>query len=66
MSGLRSVAGSAWRFVVGDDWRIALVVVLALGFTAVLADTSLAAWWVMPAAVVGVLAFSLRRTAPRR
>jgi hypothetical protein len=66
VSGLRSAAVSAWRFVVGDDWRIALVVVLALAFTAVLADTSLAAWWVMPVAVVGVLAFSLRRPAQRR
>jgi len=55
-----------WRFVVGDDWRVPLAVVLALAFTAVLAGRSLAAWWVMPVAVVWVLTLSLRRAARRR
>jgi len=66
VSTVRSAAVSTWRFVVGDDWRIALGVVLALAFTAVLASTSLAAWWAMPVTVVGVLALSLRRAARRR
>jgi hypothetical protein len=47
-----------WDFVVGDDWRIAVVVVAALAITAALAD-SLAAWWILPVAVAGVLGSSL-------
>jgi hypothetical protein len=50
-----------WEFVVGDDWRSALGVVLALGVTAVLAEAGVAAWWVMPPAVIGLLALSIRR-----
>lgn len=49
-----------WDFVVGDDWRVAVGIVLALGITAALATTSAPAWWVLPAAVVCVLWVSLR------
>ena len=51
-----------WDFVVGDDWRIAVGVVLALAVTAILAG-SIAAWWVMPVAVAALLAFSVWRAA---
>jgi hypothetical protein len=50
-----------YDFIVGDDWRIAAGVVAALGLTAVLAHQGLAAWWLMPAAVVAILLASLRR-----
>ena len=50
-----------WDFVVGDDWLVAALVVLAIGATAALATTSMAAWWLLPLAVVGLLAVSLRR-----
>jgi hypothetical protein len=51
-----------WDFVVGDDWRTAIGVVVALGVTALIADSSgAAAWWVMPLAVPALLALSLRR-----
>jgi hypothetical protein len=53
----------AWDFVVGDDWRTALGVVLALALTALLGAASIAAWWVMPLAVLGLLALSIRRAA---
>ncbi|MHB8242308.1 MAG: hypothetical protein ACYDHN_09975 [Solirubrobacteraceae bacterium] len=59
---MRALAG-VWEFVVGDDWRSALGVVLALGLTALIADASVPAWWVMPLAVPGVLALSIRRAA---
>ncbi|HEV3319143.1 MAG TPA: hypothetical protein VG053_05330 [Solirubrobacteraceae bacterium] len=52
-----------WEFVVGDDWRTALGVVLALALTALLADAAISAWWVMPLAVLGLLALSIRRAA---
>jgi len=52
-----------WDFVVGDDWRTALGVVVALALTALLADASISAWWVMPLAVLALLALSIRRAA---
>lgn len=55
-----------WEFIVGDDWLSALGVVLALGLTAAIAGASAsAAWWVMPVAVLALLAFSLHRAARR-
>ena len=52
-----------WDFVVGDDWRSAAGVVLALGVTATLVAAGVNAWWLMPAAVVAVLWLSLQRAA---
>ena len=52
-----------WDFVVGDDWRIAVGVVLALALTAVVAGTSVAAWWILPVAVALLLGMSVWRAA---
>ena len=52
-----------WDFVVGDDWRVAVGIAVALGLTALLATTSAPAWIVMPLAVAAVLWLSLRRVA---
>jgi hypothetical protein len=52
-----------WDFVVGDDWRVAVGIALALGLTAALATTSGPAWLVLPLAVAAVLWMSLRRVA---
>ena len=54
-----------WDFVVGDDWRAALGVVIALGATAGLVAAGLNAWWLMPIGVALVLAISLRREAQK-
>ncbi len=59
----RALLLGAWEFVVGDDWRTAVGVVLALALTALVADTSIAAWWVTPLAVLALLALSIRRAA---
>jgi hypothetical protein len=61
MKRLEVFAGGVWEFIVGDDWRIALGVTLALGLTALLAAASISAWWVMPLAVLLLLALSIRR-----
>jgi hypothetical protein len=50
-----------WDFVVGDDWRIAAGVVVALGITGLVAGTSVAAWWILPVAVIALLAGSVWR-----
>ena len=48
-----------WDFVVGDDWRIAAGVVAALGVTALVADTAVSAWWILPVGVALVLGISV-------
>jgi hypothetical protein len=63
MSRLEAFLRFLWDFVIGDDWRIAAGVVIALGVTALIAGTSVAAWWVLPVAVATVLAFSVWRAA---
>jgi hypothetical protein len=50
-----------WDFVVGDDWRVAAEIAVAIGVTAAVARTSISAWWVLPVIVVLVLYTSLRR-----
>jgi len=61
VSRVRGALFGVWEFVVGDDWLSALGVVLALACTALLADVAIPAWWVMPPAIVGLLALSVGR-----
>ena len=63
MRWLRALGAFLSDFVVGDDPLIAVVVVIALGATALLVDAGVAAWWLLPAAVAGVLGLSLLRAA---
>ncbi len=63
MRRLRAAARFAWDFVVGDYWRIAVGVVLALALTALLAGTGMALWWLLPAVVVVLLGWSVWRAA---
>jgi hypothetical protein len=54
--------GRFWYdFIVGDDWRVAAGVVVAMGATALLSQGDASAWWLMPVAVVGLLYASLWR-----
>jgi hypothetical protein len=61
MRRLASFGRFWWSFVVGDDWRSAAGVAVAVGATAALASTAVAAWWLLPVAVALVLYLSLRR-----
>lgn len=63
MRRLRALGAFLYDFVVGDDPLIAIVVVIALGATALLVDAGIAAWWLLPGAVAGVLGLSLLRAA---
>ena len=65
MSRLKAFGRFWWNFVVGDDWRSAVGVAIAIGVTAALAHADIAAWWVLPVAVLVVLALSLRRATGR-
>ena len=54
--------GRFWyEFIIGDDWRIAAGLAVALGLCALLVHESIAAWWLLPLAVLALLAESLRR-----
>ena len=57
----RDVALGLWEFVVGDDWRVALGIVLMLGATAVLTAAGLPAWWLSPAATLLILWRAVKR-----
>ena len=61
MSRLKAFGRFWWDFVIGDDWLVAVLVVVAIGATAVLAAADVTAWWLMPVAAVGILWLSLRR-----
>jgi len=52
-----------YDFVVGDDWMIAVGVVAALIIVALLVQQGIQAWWLMPLAVIAMLAASLWRVA---
>jgi hypothetical protein len=65
MSRAQAFLFAVWEFVVGDDWRTALGVALALGLTAIVAGAGVSAWWVMPIAVIVLLGLSIRRAARR-
>ena len=63
MSRIKAFGHFWWDFVVGDDWRAAAGVLLAIGVTAILAAIGVNAWWLIPAAVAAVLWLSLQRAA---
>jgi hypothetical protein len=68
MSGwLRSFGAFWYDFVVGDDWRGAGVVAVALALTALLVHAAgVNAWWLLPVAVTAALGWSLRRATARK
>lgn len=48
-----------WDFVIGDDWRIAAGVAVALGVTLVLSDSGASVWWLLPLVVLVMLSVSV-------
>jgi hypothetical protein len=59
--------GRFWyRFIVGDDWTVAVAVVAGLLVTAFLNVRAIAAWWLIPVVVVVMVVVSLRRASPHR
>jgi len=56
-----------YEFLVGDDWRVALGVVVALAITiAVSQTTHVPGWWIVAASVAGFLPLSVWRVARRQ
>jgi hypothetical protein len=61
VSRVRGFGRFWWDFVVGDDWRVAAGVLVALVATKLLTVEGVNAWWLLPVAVLIVLGGSLRR-----
>jgi hypothetical protein len=56
-----------YDFVIGDDWRLAVAVVIALGATTIASGlTDVALWWVVIVAVVVALPASIYRVARKQ
>jgi len=66
MRWLMSFGRFWYDFIVGDDWTIALGVVLAVALTALAADAGLAAWVILPVTVIAGLIWSVARARPRK
>jgi hypothetical protein len=58
---LRSFGAFWYDFVVGDDWQVAVAVVLGLAVTWGLSRAGVNGWWLLPVVVVAVLPLSLWR-----
>ena len=65
MSWLKSFGRFWYDFIVGDDWTIALGVVVAVALTALAAHAGLAAWAILPVTVTAGLTWSVARARPR-
>jgi hypothetical protein len=63
MSRLHAAWLAIWDFVVGDDWQLAVGVVLALGVTALAAGAGATAWWITPVVIAALLGLSVWRAA---
>jgi hypothetical protein len=61
MTRIRAFFAFWYDFVIGDDWRIAVGVAVALAVTYGISRTSVPAWWVLPLAVAVLLSLSVWR-----
>jgi hypothetical protein len=61
----RAFVGFWIDYIVGDDWTVAAVIGAGLVATWGLVRAGLPAWWVLPLAVLGATARSLRRAVLR-
>jgi hypothetical protein len=63
VSRIRAFGRFWWDFIVGDDWRVAAGLAVAIAVTWGLERLGVAAWWVLPIAVALLLAESITREA---
>ena len=66
MRRVRAFGAFWYDFVVGDDWRVAVVVVIGLALTWGIARAGVPSWWLLPVAVLLVLPWSLWRATRKR
>ena len=62
MRQLKAFGAFWYDFIVGDDWQVAVLVILGLGLTAILTHVAkVNAWWLLPVVGLAALAWSLHR-----
>jgi len=62
MKQLKAFGAFWYDFIVGDDWHVAVLVVIGLALTAVLTHAAnVNSWWLMPIIAFAALAWSLHR-----
>ena len=64
-SWIVAVVRFLYDFIVGDDWTVAVAVVIGLILSAILTVNHIVAWWLIPVIVVAMLGVSLRRASNR-
>lgn len=60
----RRTLAAIWDFLVGDDPRLALAALVAIGLTAVLCALGLSGWWAAPVVALVALRWTLRGARP--
>ncbi len=53
-----------YRFIFGDDWRVAAAVLLGLVLTGLLVAQQVQAWWLVPVVAIVMTWVSLQRSHP--
>ena len=66
LSWIVAIARFLYEFIVGDDWTVALAVLIGLVVTGILNANHIVGWWLMPIVVVVMTGISLQRTSARR
>lgn len=67
MKQLKSFGAFWYDFIIGDDWRAAVMVVAGLVLAAILTHAArVNAWWVLPVFALAALAWSLHRATARK
>jgi hypothetical protein len=62
MSRIKSFGMFWYDFIIGDDWHVAVIVVLGLAVTALLAHVAkVNAWWLLPLCALAALAWAVHR-----
>jgi hypothetical protein len=61
MSRLRAFGAFWYDFVIGDDWVVAVGIVLGLAGTYGLHHAGVTAWWLLPLVLIVLLPVSLSR-----
>jgi hypothetical protein len=63
VSGIVGIGRFLYLFVVGDDWKVALAILIGLAATGLLAAQKIPAWWLVPVIAIVMTGVSLRRSA---
>ena len=59
--------GRFWYdFIIGDDWTVAVAVLIGLIVTGILNANHIVGWWLIPIIVVVMTGISVQRTSARR